>query len=385
MSLEKQFSKLNNLQPSEAWLNQTKNFVLAEFDSRSTARGAWLNRLGNFNLHLVRTLVAIVAVTGVMWGGNIAAKATYLPSQPLYFVKQTLEKFELLFAFSPESEAQVRIQHALNRADEALKIANNQDLSKEEKQTNLEKVVRSLESDINNVSATLNTNKDSLGSNFALDMTTKAKEASKTLTEALNSAKAGNQDQKLDKLVNDAVRASDNTQDKALQVLVGNALTVENAVKDPTVSAEKIQQLLRDKISELGVQQKSLFSNIISLSLDNATSTLTIFETEKFRNFQKHADDLLFDAGKLVETRGYIEASQKLILLSNEINDLQKIIERIKNPVLLETKTDSQSTEVKNEVNQVKVEVKNAVVNKDSVKVNKNEKPKSSAATLKKK
>src|SRR3989338_1165837 len=161
--LVKQFNKLQKIGPSMEWTENTRNFLVAKVTQDNIGcEPAWTFVFKLNSMALVRRImpsptkaISFLIIIGLIGGTKMAAQAEYIPKRPLYTVKRTFEKIELVMALTPESETKVNLKHATKRKEEAVKIAQKEDIAPEEKAENINTVVKSMEQNITAANNTL--------------------------------------------------------------------------------------------------------------------------------------------------------------------------------------------------------------------------------------
>lgn len=273
----KKFEKLSQTAPNADWSFSCKQRLLAQAELlKPQKKNNWLSlttwRTEKFALRLVssapKAVSAIIGLFVIAGTTGIVAEASYVPKQTLYTVKQTMEKFELLLATSPEKESEIYAKHMQRRVEEAEKIISSTDLSETEKEKHLKTIIKSIEKNATNVSAVLSqvqsendVNNDSV-TNLALTITQSTKQASKALNSFIGNSKV---DESVSQnsaaaAAGKAITATDSAETDALMVLAKN---VDG--KKPNKPIETIQ-LINDS-KEIEVAPGSVINEIVMTDL----------------------------------------------------------------------------------------------------------------------
>lgn len=272
------FEKLSQTVPNTDWSLSCKQRLLAQAELITPKKSSnWFSlttwKTERFALRLVssapKALSAIIGLFIIAGTTGIVAEASYVPKQTLYTVKQTMEKFELLLATSPEKESEVYAKHLQRRVEEAEKIVSSTSLTDTEKEQHLKTIIKSIEKNAANVSAGLsqvqnetNVNNDSV-TNLALTITQSTKQASKALNSLFNNgskADDGLNQNSAAVAAGKAITATDLAETDALMVLAKN---VDG--KKPNKPIETIQ-LINDS-KEIDITPGSVINEIVMTDL----------------------------------------------------------------------------------------------------------------------
>src|SRR3989344_5225299 len=223
--LLKQFNRLQKTGPALDWSENTRSFLVNRVKTDTLAKDHyWLADFKVFSLIWIRKImpspvkmISVLTVFSMILGTSMVAEAEYLPKgRPLYAVKRTFEKIELVLAVSPEKETKVNLKHVGKRQAEAVKISHKSTISETEKAGNLKIVVKSLEQNINAVKDDLEKVKETMNS----------KEVDKTVGEAQEKV--------------EAVAVA------SLEVLVENS--AEPQVSDQVISKNEVKDIINSTI-----------------------------------------------------------------------------------------------------------------------------------------
>ncbi len=273
----KQFEKLSQTVPNADWSFSCKQKLLAQaLVLKPQKNNNWFSlttwKTEKFALRLIssapKAVSAIIGLFIIAGTTGIVAEASYVPKQTLYSVKQTMEKFELLLATSPEKESEIYAKHLQRRVEEAEKIISSADLTDTEKEKHLKTIIKSIEKNASNVSAVLSQvqseteNNNENVTNLAITITQSTKQASKTLNSLIGNSQT---DESLNQnstavAVGKAITATDSAETDALMVLAKN---VDG--KKPNKTIETIQ-LINDS-KEIEVARGSIINEVVMTDL----------------------------------------------------------------------------------------------------------------------
>ena len=129
---ERLLNQLNKLQkngPSPQWKENTRNLLVFQVKKDTlTNEHSWRNSLEMFSFiylkkivpHSVRAISTLIVIA-MMGGVGLFAQAEYIPSRPLYIVKKTLERIELVLSFTQKIFviSHLHIQYLINTANKS--------------------------------------------------------------------------------------------------------------------------------------------------------------------------------------------------------------------------------------------------------------------------
>ncbi len=271
----KQFNKLQKTGPSPEWTANTRNFLINRvkqdtlgnepswaFSFRLNSM-VWVKRVMPSPVKVVSFFIVI----GLVGGTNMVAQAEYIPKRPLYTVKRTFEKIELVMALTAKSETKVNLKHATKRKEEAVKLAKKEDFAPGEKTENINTVVKSLEQNIsaanNSLEIVKESEKDHQGT---VEL---AKEFTKNISdniEDLNEVKEASKEVK--EAVEEAVEEMEKAEESSIQILIDE---VENKPALPeegeeiiyeVISEEEVKEILNNKIERTDKNLKEIEEEI---------------------------------------------------------------------------------------------------------------------------
>jgi hypothetical protein len=358
------FIKLSQTTPNVDWAFSCKQnlldkavLVLPEKKKNLFGLATW--KTERFTLHVISSapkavsvLAGLVLVVGIT---NIAAEASYVPEQPLYTVKQTLEKFELMLATSPEKESEVYAKHMQKRVNEAEKIIDSKSLSADEKEKHLKTIIKSIEKNAASVSAVLsqvqvNDNGQEIN-NLALSISKSAEQASKALSSVMNSGGKVNEgfsQSSAAMAASKAIGATDIAQNDALMVLAKNV--DGKKVNKPTEIVK-----LDSETKEINIAPGSIINEIVMNDLFNSrllslekrinelakrvkfepTETMkkvlndNQLEAEKLNNFFKRTQLIIGYTRQAVNDGKFSLAVETYNALEKETNDILETVNRM--------------------------------------------------------
>ena len=254
--LLKQFNRLQKTGPALDWSENTRSFLVNRVKTDTLAKDHyWLADFKVFSLIWIRKImpspvkmISVLTVFSMILGTSMVAEAEYLPKgRPLYAVKRTFEKIELVLAVSPEKETKVNLKHVGKRQAEAVKISHKSTISETEKAGNLKIVVKSLEQNINAVKDNLEIVKDEAKNP---EETAKlAKEVNQKTTETiddLEKVKETMNSKEVDKTVGEAQEKVEAVAVASLEVLVENS--AEPQVSDQVISKNEVKDIINSTI-----------------------------------------------------------------------------------------------------------------------------------------
>lgn len=275
----KKFNKLSQTTPDVAWAFDCKQKLMEQValtlpEKKSNWFGLLTWKTEKFALHLVssapKVITAIASFVIIIGTTGFAAEASFVPNKPLYTVKQTIEKFELMLATSPEKESEVYAKHMQKRVYEVEQIIKSNNLSDSEKEINLKTIIRSIEKNASNVSTSFSQAQQEGGNEnltkLALTISQSAKQASNSLNSVINNGQKN--DTKLAQgsaatAASKAVNITDLAETDALLVLAKN---VDG--KKPNVVVEKVE--LQNESKEIEIAPGSVINEIVMNDLINA-------------------------------------------------------------------------------------------------------------------
>jgi len=281
--LLKQFKNLQNVAPSSAWQETTRNFLLSEIKKSSLASGVynnveqsgnWSEKMFEFGYRLRSMLpspakaVSFMVLVGLIGGSAMAAQAS-VPSDKMYKFKKFYEKVEFLTATSVEDEASINLKHAGKRQEELGKLMEQSkaqgDQASEKIAKDIQEVTVALSQNVTAAEKTLSIVKEEkpgVAAELAKAVTETSQNAIEVLnkvSDTTNTDKTNNLEQTLTETKKELVKA----EDKGLQVLVETVVApVDNAsapaqttstdkVESKVVSPEELNQMLTKKIDRI--------------------------------------------------------------------------------------------------------------------------------------
>ena len=117
--LIKKIKELKSIEPSQEWLDSTRNNLISEFDSE-VSFFQWFKQPQQFALAFCLTLIVLAGP----WLSIEASKAS-LPGELLYSVKKMTESVQITVT-SDNSRAQLSVEFAGRRLEELNKMSENE-------------------------------------------------------------------------------------------------------------------------------------------------------------------------------------------------------------------------------------------------------------------
>lgn len=331
--LLKQLNRLQKAGPALEWSENTRSFLVNRVKTDTLAKEHfWFADFKVFSFVWLRKIlpspvkiVSVLTIFGMILGTGMVAEAEYLPKgRPLYAVKRTFEKIELVLAVSPEKETKVNLKHASKRKDEAIKISEKADLSEEQKVGNLKKVVKSLEQNISAVKDNLEIVKDE--AKKPEETAKLAKEVNQKTTETINDlekVKETMDTKEVDKTVGEAQEQVEAVAVASLEVLVENS--AEPQVSNQVISKNEVKDIINGTIERENNKISKIEDKVEVANAEKPTATDKKELTEVTENSTKSHeilkeaqafldDDLLKEAlDKVKESKEKTEVSQKVV------------------------------------------------------------------------
>lgn len=275
----KKFNKLSQTTPNVAWSFDCKQKLMEQALLVAPARkNNWFGlatwKTEKFALHLVssapKAITALTAFVIIIGSTGFAAEASYVPKKPLYTVKQTIEKFELMLATSPEKESEIYAKHMQKRVHEVEQIIQATNLTDSEKEDHLKTIFRSIEKNASSASASFSQAQQDVSQDnitkLALTISQSAKQASNSLNNVINNGQKNeaklNQDSAAT-VATKVVGVTELTETDALLVLAKN---VDG--KKPNAPIEKVE--LQNESKEIEIALGSVINEIVMNDLINA-------------------------------------------------------------------------------------------------------------------
>ncbi|MBU1036697.1 hypothetical protein KKF32_01510 [Patescibacteria group bacterium] len=353
--LIKQFKKLEEIEPSGEWINSTRDFFVNTVKKDTIVyRTSWTYNFKIFWLAGQRKLMpvagritALALVIVVIGGTGIAAEAEYVPTKPLYKVKQTIEKVELVLATSSKQETEIYLKHAKKRVGEALKLAQKDTSSIKsikDKEKNINTVVTKLKQDLTAAGVSLDIVKqDEENIDTAKDLAKKITENVKDTVVILDQVIKEAEIKAVDNTVTEVIAASEEVENSAIELLVTQGKDKDNIISEQNLSAEEKEILVGDKIERIAEKIEKIkdelnqyqfnSGDLANLSGDlSATSTIVVLEDEKIQELEeklKSAQISLDEARKLLESDLYIESMDKMKESNQLVGEVDQVISRI--------------------------------------------------------
>lgn len=341
--LVNQFKKLQETGPSSEWTKNTRNFLIAKVQQDTlTQEPSCLSQIKLFsNIWFKRMVpssvkvISIFAIIALIGGTGLVAQAEYIPTRPLYTVKRTLEKIELVLAITAKSETKVHLKHADKRKAEAVKLAKKTSLSTEEKEGLINTVVSSLEQDISAAASSLEiineTNKES----------GKVLELAKKITQTINE-NIGDLDQVkeiaslegVDESVSEVQSNIEESGNSSLEVLIKEAESLQG--DEEVISTDELKQIIYNKIERTSGKINGIYEVIKGINPDE----IVIYK-EEFRvgttdiKIQLNVEEVINEAVEKLTGAQEILNQAKLSL---EAGSLSEALEKVKksNEIVIE-------------------------------------------------
>jgi len=355
--LIKQFNKLQKTEPSMEWAENTRNFLVAKVTQDTLGKEsswaftlrlnsmAWVKRIAPSPTKVVSFLIII----GLIGGTNMVAQAEYIPKRPLYTVKRTFEKIELVMALTPESETKVNLKHATKRKDEAVKIAQKEDIAPEEKTENINTVVKSMEQ---NISAANNTLQIASESDKNSESTAKlAKEINKNVSANIKDLDKVKEisSEAVGEVVDEALDELEKAEDTSIKVLIDQVQqTNEEGQSDSSevVSKEEVKEILNVKIQRTDEKLQKIGEKVKVVGPEQQIGGPIVDKSDvnQVKENSEAAQVILEEVKVLVNDNMLSEALEKFQETSKITKESEKTIskiEKVANEVIKETASTS--------------------------------------------
>ncbi|MCX6785467.1 MAG: hypothetical protein NTZ18_01280 [Candidatus Komeilibacteria bacterium] len=330
--LLKQLKKLDKVGPSTEWKENTRNFLFnrVKQDTLDYQRSIkdraqifsfiWFRRLMPSPVKMMVALVIICLVGAT----NIAAEAENKPNRLLYDVKLMFEKIPLMMAITSKTEANIYMQYAQKRLEEAKQVSADPSISQQDKQQFISTLVKSAKQNIGAAKDSLDVAK---GNGNSAAVAALAKDVTKNAQETIKTLNKMAEDALVNKNVAEARTAIDQAQTASLQVLVDQTATPT----DRSVSKDEVKGILADSIAIQEDNLNKLDQKIGQLNPQpkpdlNSTTKIEIKrpEIEAVKKTNNQAKDLLeqakllLDKGQLAEALDKVKASAEVSSQSSE-------------------------------------------------------------------
>ncbi|MBT6691303.1 hypothetical protein HOB10_03155 [Candidatus Parcubacteria bacterium] len=392
MSLKKQFSKLRkseDLQPDEAWKNQTKYELLSEISSQNRLMQAqklttsekvdmlamnFFNKVAPSFSKMVAGFLIVIMGSGV----NMAAQAS-VPGQALWPVKRSIERAELTLTFSPVKETEIHIKHVNKRLDEIGKILESTENEIEPTETTkkeraIKQAVSHLEQDIKSADNSLKVVKEEKTPLEVVELAKKVTDATKEAVEDLEEKAVDLEDMAIEEVLDDAKVTQQEVNDAAVSLAlevheevvaaieankvvaenidittttVPEILEIEDVVAEAEANAVKavVAEMIAVEIMETGVEIEDINvkagdaadAEAVEINLEGNEETI-----EDIEDVKKTSEEsgVVLDEAKVLLEEGSLKDALEKVSESKEINE--------KNEVTLE-QIEEQNEQVVNE------------------------------------
>ncbi|MFA6304941.1 MAG: hypothetical protein WCV73_00435 [Patescibacteria group bacterium] len=274
--LLKQFKKLETISPSSKWTENARSFLLKKIETETIAlEPTWSNKFylsfviwsGKLMPSPVK-MTALVTLVAVMFGTNLVAQAEIPPVGAMGLLDRTAEKINILLAFTPKDEINVHLFYAEKREAQLGHIANDNEISAEEKVQHINKIVKYLEGNIAGAANSLAIAKEDSGQDqqeksevtqLALQITQNGQEAVKSLEQIKVSVPT----QDVNKTVSEAQSVIEATGVASLEVAVNQ---IQNQpIEGQSGAADQVKDVLsevinhaQENINQLGAQAEQV-------------------------------------------------------------------------------------------------------------------------------
>jgi len=313
-----QFKKLQNVGPSLEWKENTRNFLINQVKRDTlTQETSWVNNFP-FNFYIffrnlapspVRSIAAFLVIV-LIGGTGIFAKASYNPKSPLYPVKITLEKIDLVLAFTAKSEARKYLIHANNRKEEALKLAKESGYSSAEKEEGISAILKSMEKNISAAQSSLsiiqeNKDKSTETLELAKEISEKANESLKDLDEVKDIISLKG----VKNSVAEAKSAIEKAEDVSLEVLIKEA---NGAEKTLVISQDELKTLINHKLERTVEKTEALKQIIAKVDLNQVIIAQEITQGTTKISIQLNIQEVVSEA------KGMINQAEAALIIAQE-------------------------------------------------------------------
>lgn len=328
-----QLKSLKKISPSDQWKKESFSVILKEINDYKNEKNQskFFMRIKAFRefLHEIPFQIAplFMLVLFFVAGGAAVVHTAYssLPGHFLYPFKINIEKAQLAFLANDSKKAELNIQFANNRVHEIDQIIGYS-VKNSEKGVRVNSVVKTLKANINSVKEKIREGGSFGYSNFkiALSLASTTSEIDETLKKS--------KDILSDEVKNTLKEARDSAEEAGITALVKTLEVKQNSVSTSTViiiddtAGQKTEaaNILKDKVSKLEIQAKSLIDEFTNLSKTNHKVTEDDITTMK--DIYVVIIKLISESNIELEKENYTKISENIALIKNLINKMETII-----------------------------------------------------------
>ena len=328
-----QLKSLKKISPSDQWKKENFGVILKEIKDYKNEKNQskFFMRINAFRefLHEIPFQIAplFILVLFFVAGGGAVVHTAYssLPGHFLYPFKINIEKAQLAFLANDFQKAELNIQFANNRVHEIDQIIGYS-VENSEKGVRVNSVVKTLKANINSVKERLREGGSSGYANFkiALSLASTTSEIDETLKKS--------KDILSDEVKNTLKEARDSAEEagitalvKTLEVKQDSASTSTVTIIDDTAGQKsEAANILKDKVSKLEIQAKSLMDEFTNLSKTNHKVTEDDIATMK--DVYVVIIKLISESNIELEKENYAKISENIALIKNLINKMETIL-----------------------------------------------------------
>ena len=259
-----QLHKLKELKPRSEWKERSRDILLAEIKSTSSAQGgsapkarkaiSWRFRINEtFSAYIPQpvrlavkpVLVSIIVLVLILEGGILTVNASKgsLPGDTFYSVKVATEKVQISFATSEEAKAKLEVEFAGRRVEEIVKISKQE--SSPEKQKQVEVAVTGLKKNINTAKTRLKKLEKQEGAHKAMEVAQVLEKKTHEYEEALTQSIIIEPVREFKITVTEAIDLVEDTGDEAMDVIVEKVVSGE-----VEVTKEEVAEIVEKKIEK---------------------------------------------------------------------------------------------------------------------------------------
>lgn len=261
----KQLKNLNQVKPKEEWKAANREQLLTQINAQQDFSNAD-KKFGVKNLDVFlptnwgrvilkpKPIGVLLVILLVLSGGYFSVNASYgsVPGDVLYTIKITSEKIKLTFTTDDRHETELHIEFAQKRLEELEKITQNQEPETEKKNKNAKKAITAFKKEMDKVNENLEKVKVKQPAEETVQVAKLVTEKTDEFTEKLK-----DMDPEIKQDIKEAIVASEETSDKAIDVIIEKHESGEVDAQDEV--KETIENKLnktKEKINELENQIK---------------------------------------------------------------------------------------------------------------------------------
>lgn len=319
--ITQQIKNLNSIKPRDEWRDSFRDILLSHIKRDAAYKSNVLHPFiyikSFFTItreKVMQPASLLLLMFGLVLGTSLTVNAAFysLPGQPLYKLKISLERTQLVFVMDNSRVTELKMEFAKKRVDELEKIVAQNSLP-EAKKANATIAINNFKKEVDSVKnyvRTLKPEKKDQASAFrvALAINSETSKLAKTLGKQADDL-SKSIDGEIAKNIKEAVQTAENTSFSALEAVVQISSTstsplpqgdVSKALQDKALSIEGWLDELKEQISE----------STQNISIETANTILSL-------------EELLEQSKIAISENKYNKALENITTINNELHKLQ--------------------------------------------------------------